>query len=140
MMKESLRPGVTKTRRVRPHHERTSFAGDELHNYSNDWLVHAMEHTCLNLILEHADPGENSVGTEVTLQNENPLPIDTDVEITVRVIAVEGRKVSFEFSVRDEVEVISHGKHNRFVVDVATMMKRLQAKAARRSSAAEESK
>ena len=56
------------------------------------------------------------------------------------VTAVEGRKVSFDFSVRDEAETISQGKHNRYVVDVATTIKRLKAKAARRASAAEQSK
>jgi fluoroacetyl-CoA thioesterase len=132
-MKQTLRPGVTKTIRVRPHHEQNSFTVEELHSCSLEWIVNEIEHICLDLILEHADPGENSVGTEVMLQNLTPLPIDTDVEITVRVTAVDGRKVSFDVSVRDDLEPISHGKHNRFVVDVATMIERLQAKAAKRS-------
>jgi fluoroacetyl-CoA thioesterase len=140
MMKETLRPGITKTRRVRSHRKETSITGDELAICSDEWIVHEIEHTCLDLILEHADPGENSVGTEIRLHNLVPLPIGTDVEITVRATAVDGRKVSFDVSVRDEVEPICHGEHSRFVVDVATMIKRVQAKAAKRAAAAKPSK
>jgi predicted thioesterase len=53
----------------------------------------------------------------------------------VTVAAVEGRKVSFEVSARDEIETISTGSHTRFVVDVAKTHERLRAKAAKRAAA-----
>ncbi len=56
------------------------------------------------------------------------------VEIAVKVTAVEGRKVSFEVSARDEIEPISGGSHARFVVDVNKTVERLKAKAAKRAA------
>jgi predicted thioesterase len=53
------------------------------------------------------------------------------VEIAVRVTAVEGRKVFFEVSAKDELETISSGTHGRFVVDIGKTVERLKAKAAR---------
>ncbi len=41
------------------------------------------------------------------------------VEITATVNAVEGRKVTFDVSAKDELEPIGGGTHTRFVVDVA---------------------
>jgi predicted thioesterase len=56
------------------------------------------------------------------------------VEITVRVAAVEGRKVVFEVVAKDELDEIGRGTHTRFVVDVAKTIQRLKTKAAKRVS------
>ena len=58
-----------------------------------------------------------------------------EVEISATLTAVEGRKVIFEFSARDDLEPIGGGTHTRFVVDVAKTFERLEAKAARRAAA-----
>jgi fluoroacetyl-CoA thioesterase len=55
------------------------------------------------------------------------------VEITVTVTAVDGRKVSFDVSAKDEIEPIGSGTHGRFVVDVGKTIERLKAKAAKRT-------
>jgi predicted thioesterase len=57
------------------------------------------------------------------------------VDVTVTVTAVEGRKVTFEVSAKDEIEPISTGTHTRYVVDVAKTHERLKAKAAKRVAA-----
>ena len=53
--------------------------------------------------------------------------------IKVTVGAVDGRKVSFDVSARDEIEPICSGTHGRFVVDVGKTIERLKAKAAKRT-------
>jgi predicted thioesterase len=52
-------------------------------------------------------------------------------EVTVRITAVEGRKVSFEVSVRDELDQVGAGSHTRFIVEKAKTLERLKAKAER---------
>jgi len=49
----------------------------------------------------------------------------------VTVTAVEGRKVSFAVTAKDEIDTISTGSHVRFVVDKAKTIERLKAKAAK---------
>jgi fluoroacetyl-CoA thioesterase len=56
-------------------------------------------------------------------------------EITVTVTTVEGRKVSFEVSAKDDLEQICTGSHIRFVVDVGKTIERLKAKAAKLAGA-----
>jgi predicted thioesterase len=94
-------------------------------------MILDIEHTCRELIIEHADPGEDSVGMEVAVKHLAPTLMGMTVEITVRVVAVEGRKILFEATVKDELDEVGAGTHARFVVDKAKTFERLKAKAAR---------
>jgi fluoroacetyl-CoA thioesterase len=132
-MKPSLQVGLARTERITIDRDRTiSFMGEEARVYATPRLVSDIEFTCRNLILEHADAGEDSVGMEIALKHLAPSLPGMTVEITVRVTGVEGRKVAFEVSARDELDEISKGTHGRFVVDVAKTIERIKAKAARR--------
>jgi predicted thioesterase len=131
-MKSSLRPGVSLVRRVTVEKEKTiSFMGEEGRVYGTPFLVLDIEHTCRNLVLEHSDPGEDSVGTEVAIKHLAPTLPGSTVEITVTVTAVEGRKVTFAVTAKDEIDTIGSGTHERFVVDKAKTFERLKAKAAK---------
>ena len=131
-MKQSLRPGTERVNRITIGRERTiSFMGDEARTYATPSMILDIEHTCRELILEHADAGEDSVGTEVAIKHLAPTLMGMTAEITVRVTAVEGRKISFAATVKDELDEVGAGTHTRFVVDKAKTFERLKAKAAR---------
>ena len=111
-MQPSLRPGASRTNRIVVGRERTiAFMGEEARTYATPSMILDIEHTCRELILEHASAGEDSVGMEIT--------------------SVEGRKVSFEVTVKDELDTVGTGSHMRFVVEKAKTLERLKAKAAR---------
>lgn len=131
-MKPSLRPGASRANRITIGRERTiGFMGEEARTYGTPSMILDIEHTCRELIIEHADAGEDSVGMEVAVKHLAPTLMGMTVEITVRVTAVDGRKVFFETSVKDELEQVGAGTHTRFVVDKAKTFERLKAKAAR---------
>jgi fluoroacetyl-CoA thioesterase len=135
-MKDSLRRGLSLVRRLVVDRERTiAFMGEEGRVYATPTLVRDVEHACRDLILEHADAGEDSVGMEVALKHLAPTLPDMEVEITVTVAAVDRRKITFDVAVKDELEPISSGSHTRFVVEVAKTLERLKAKAAKRAAA-----
>ena len=134
-MKPSLQPGVALTRRILIDRDRTiSFMGEDARVYATPSMILDIEHTCRELILQHADTGEDSVGTEVAVKHLAATLPGMTVEISVKVTAVEGRKVVFEVSARDELEPISGGTHSRFVVDVGKTVERLKAKAAKKAA------
>jgi predicted thioesterase len=140
-MKESLRPGVARTSRIVVDRNRTiGFMGEEGRVYSTPDLVRDIEHTCRDLLLEHADAGEDSVGLEISVRHVAPTLVNMEAEITAKVIAVDGRKVSFEISAKDELEPIGEATHARFVVDVGKTQERLKAKAAKRAAARSQTK
>ena len=135
-MKESLRPGVSKTVRIEVDRDRTiSFMGEEGRVYGTPFLVRDIEMACRQLILDHADPGEDSVGTDVSIKHLAPTLLGMAVEITATVAAVDGRKVTFEVSAKDAIDQICSGTHGRFVVDVTRTIERLKAKAAKVATA-----
>jgi fluoroacetyl-CoA thioesterase len=131
-MKDSLRPGVTITKRITVDRDRTiGFMGEEARVYATPRLISDMEFTCRHLLLEHCDAGEDSVGAEIAMRHQAPTLADSTVEFTATVTAVEGRKVVFEVAARDELEPISSGTHTRFVVELTKRVERLKAKAAK---------
>jgi fluoroacetyl-CoA thioesterase len=131
-MKPSLRPGVSRVNRIPIDRGRTiGFMGEEARTYGTPSMILDIEHTCRELIIEHADPGEDSVGMEVAVKHLAPTLMGMTVEITVRVVSVDGRKVLFETAVKDQLDEVGAGTHTRFVVDKAKTFERLKAKAAR---------
>ena len=133
-MKASLQPGVARANRITIDRGRTiGFMGEEGRVYATPWMIGDIEYTCRDLILAHADAGEDSVGVEVAVRHLSPTLPGMTVEITARVTAVEGRKVTFEVVAKDELDEIGRGTHTRFVVDVQKTIARLKAKAAKRA-------
>ena len=131
-MKPSLQPGLTAVSRIVVDPDRTiSFMGEGARVYATPRLILDIEFTCRNLIKEHADEGEDSVGTLVAVKHLAATLAGSTVEISVRVTAVDRRAVTFEVSARDELDTISEGTHSRFVVEVAKTRERLKAKAAK---------
>jgi predicted thioesterase len=132
-MKESLRAGVSKSAQIVVDKDRTiGFMGDEGRVYGTPYMIMDIEQTCRKLILEHADEGEDSVGIEVSIKHLAATLLGMSAEITVTVSAVEGRKIVFDVSGKDELDQICSGMHSRFVVDKAKQFERLKAKAAKR--------
>jgi predicted thioesterase len=131
-MKPSLRPGVSRVNRIKIGPERTiGFMGEEARTYATPAMIRDIEYTCRDLIMEHAEPGEDSVGMEVGIRHLAPTLMGMTVEITVHVAAVDGRKVSFDVKVKDELDDVGAGTHTRFIIDKAKTFERLKAKAAR---------
>jgi fluoroacetyl-CoA thioesterase len=131
-MKPSLRPGLSYTNRIIIDRERTTgHLGEEARTYSTPAMIRDIEHTCRDLIQEHADAGEDSVGMEVAVKHLAPTLMGMTVTIDVQVKSVEGRKISFEVAVKDDLDAVGGGSHTRFVVQKARTFDRIKAKAAR---------
>jgi fluoroacetyl-CoA thioesterase len=134
-MQTTLRPGTSRINRIVVGLDRViDFMGEEGRVYGTPYLVRDIEQTCRDLLLQHADLGEDSVGMEIAIRHLAPTLLGMGVEITATVKAIEGRKVSFDVVAADEVEPIATGTHTRFVVDVKRTHERLKAKAAKHGS------
>ena len=134
-MKPSLQAGVSLTRKITIDRDRTiGFMGEDARVYATPFMIRDMEMVCRDLIMQHADAGEDSVGIEVSIKHLAASLTGMTVEIVARVSAVEGRKVVFDVSAKDELDAIGAGMHARFVVDTAKTVERLKAKAARRDA------
>ena len=130
-MKPTLRTGIAARRTYTVDAARTiDFMGEEARVYATPLLVRDIEVTCRELLLEHLDPGEDSVGTRVEIDHLAPTLAGMKATIKVTVAEVKGRAVAFEVEGRDDKEAICRGRHMRFVVDVAKTRERLKQKRA----------
>lgn len=129
-MKPSLQPGVTRSVRVDIDRERTiDFMGEKARVYATPSLVRDIEIACRELLLEHLDTGEDSVGTRVELDHTGATLMGMKVELQIAIAEVNGRSVTFDVSGSDGIDAICKCRHQRFVVDVAKTEQRLAAKA-----------
>ena len=91
-MKTTLGPGIAGTRSLTVDCARTiDFLGEELRVYATPELVRDFEITCRELLLKHCDPGEDSVGTGITLTHSGATLLGMSVYMTVQVTEVNGQ-------------------------------------------------
>jgi len=131
-VKASLKPGLSTRKTIVVDEDRCiGFMGKEGMVYATPRMVSDVEYTCRDFLLEHLDAGEDSVGAHVSIDHLGATPPGVPVTITARITAVEKRRVTFEYSVRDPLEEVGRGTHVRFVVEVAKSRERLSSKRAR---------
>jgi fluoroacetyl-CoA thioesterase len=131
-MKQSLKPGLELKKSVTVDESRCiGFMGKEGMVYATPRMVSDVEYACRDFLLAHLDAGEDSVGAHVSIDHLAATPLGLEVTVEAKIIEIDRRKVTFEFSVRDPLEQVGRGKHVRFVVETAKSRERLAAKRAK---------
>lgn len=96
--------------------------------FATPMMVLAMENAALNAVREYLEFGESAVGTKVDVSHLAPTPSGQRVRAEAVVVAVEGRLIRFDVTAFDEVEEIGRGTHERMVVDLERLDRRLERK------------
>jgi fluoroacetyl-CoA thioesterase len=85
--------------------------------FATGFLVGLLEWACIKSVNPHIDwPKEQTVGTQIDVSHEAATPPGLEVTVTVELIAVEGRRLVFAVEAHDGVDLISKGRHERFVI------------------------
>jgi fluoroacetyl-CoA thioesterase len=117
------------TLRVTPAHLANQFKDALLPKvFATPMMVTVMENAALNAVRDYLEPGESCVGILVNVRHLAATPAGHMVTATAEVIKVDGRRIEFTVSAHDEVEEIGSGTHERMVVDMARIAKRLEDK------------
>jgi fluoroacetyl-CoA thioesterase len=115
--------------RVLPAHLANQFKDVSLPQvFATPMMVTAMENAALNAVRDYLDRGESCVGTVVNVRHLAATPVGHRVTAEAVVTKVEGRRIEFTVSARDEIEEIGNGTHERMVVDMGRIAQRLAAK------------
>ncbi len=91
-------------------------------------MIMVMENAALNAIKPYLEPGESAVGTRVEISHLAPTPAGLTVFGEAEVTRVNGRRLEFIVRATDDVEEIGAGTHERVVIELARLTKRLDAK------------
>jgi predicted thioesterase len=105
--------------------------GEDCRVYATPRIISDVEYTCRDFLLDHLDAGEDSVGTRVDWKHVGPALLGEAVTVSVKLIKVEGRRVTFEAAVAAGADAVAHGTHERFIVDVQKVRERLLQRKAR---------
>jgi len=95
-------------------------------------MILVMENAALDAIRDFLEPGESALGTVVDIRHLAATPVGQRVTAEAEVIRVEGRRIVFAVTARDEAEEIGTGTHERILVDFRRLTQRLDAKVNRR--------
>jgi fluoroacetyl-CoA thioesterase len=94
------------------------------------FMVGLFEWACIRAVNPHLDwPREQTVGIGVQLSHLAATPPGLTVTVRGRLERVEGRKLTFFLEADDEVDLISEGYHERFVIDASKFKAKAEAKA-----------
>ncbi len=115
---------------VRPEHLANQFKDTALPPVlATPVMIMVMENAALNALKPYLDAGESAVGTRVDVRHVAPTPIGQRVAGEAEVTRVDGRRIEFTVRARDDTEEIGAGTHERVIVDLARLAKRLNTKA-----------
>jgi len=97
--------------------------------FSTPALGALVEATAAGWLARQVEPGQMSVGAQIVINHTAATPPGLTVTVETKVVAIEGRRVDYEWTARDDREQIGTGTHQRFVVDGERFMARVAQKA-----------
>ncbi len=101
---------------------------DPIRVLSTPDMIRLVEQTAIEAVKPHLADGQTTVGTRVDLAHLAATPVGMTVTITVELTEVDRRKLGFKVEVRDELDEAGKGTHERFIIDSAQRLPRLQQK------------
>lgn len=137
-MKPSLKPGiessftfrVTKSKTVPALYPEAPEFQQMPEVFATGFMVGFFEWACIRAVNPHLDwPEEQTVGTHINVSHLAATPPGLEVTAKVRIVAVDGRRLTFEIEASDGVDLISKGTHERFIINSAKFNEKIKQKA-----------
>jgi fluoroacetyl-CoA thioesterase len=125
-MKETLKPGITYQHRfVVPLSKTVPALYPEAEEFlempevfATGFMVGLLEWACIKCVNPHIDwPTEQTVGTHINVSHQAATPPGMEVTVTVELVEMEGKRLVFQVEAHDGVDVISRGRHERFLIN-----------------------
>ncbi len=91
-------------------------------------MVALMENTAAESVEALLPEGSTSVGTLINVKHLSADPVGAEVNCESELTEIDGRKLTFEIKVFDREGVVGEAYHERFVVDKARFMDKVQKK------------
>ncbi len=88
--------------------------------FATGFMVGLLEWACIMAVNPHLDwPDEQTVGTDVKLSHIAATPPGLTVTVHVTLEKIDGRKLTFSVVGYDDLDKISEGTHERFIINAA---------------------
>ena len=125
---KELKPGLVGTASVTVVPENTAKAVGSglLPVFGTPSMCALMEEAACNAIDGCLEDGMGSVGISLDITHDAPSDIGQKVTATATLVAVDGRKLTYELKVVDDKKPVGKGKHERFIINKEKFMAKLK--------------
>lgn len=91
-------------------------------------MINLIEYTCRMMIKPYLDEKEESLGIMINAKHLAATPEGKKVMVRALLKSIDGRKLSFEVDVYDEIEKIGEALHDRIVINKDRFIERIKKK------------
>ena len=96
--------------------------------YATPAMIALMEKTAMLSVSEELGENEATVGTNLEIAHLAACGLGTEITCTSELIEIDRRRLVFTVKVFDDKELLGEGIHERFIVDNAKFIARLDEK------------
>lgn len=123
-----LKIGQSFSQEITVRHEDTAIVhgSGKLEVFATPALVALMENTAMRCLEGKLDPDNDTVGIEINVKHVKATPIGHPVHCKATVKQIDGRRIQFEIEAWDDIATIGTAIHDRFVINPAKFMSKLQ--------------
>ncbi len=136
MTLDDLKPGLRHSATIRVTEELAVPASGRLFSgaiempavFATAQMIAFVEWTCVAALAPYLAPHQRTVGTRVDMSHLAATPIGMTVTADIELVEIDGRRLRFKASCRDEIDVIGEGFHERAIIDHDRFIQRLARK------------
>lgn len=96
--------------------------------YATPCMIALIEGTAAESVETFLEEGKGTVGTKVEVEHLAATPVGMKVRCETELIEVDRKRLLFKAEVYDETGLVGKGQHERFIIDNARFMEKVQAK------------
>jgi predicted thioesterase len=111
---------------VRPEDTAVHYGSGRVEVFATPAMIGLMEKTCLNSVLPFLPEGFGTVGTRVDVTHSRATPVGRRVVCTSRLAEADRWRLVFDVLAEDGKGEIGRGRHERFIIDTAGFMAKLE--------------
>jgi predicted thioesterase len=114
---------------VMQEHTAMAFGSGGVKVLATPMMIGLMEKAALTSVDDNLGEGFSTVGTIVNVSHMAATPVGMKVRAVAKLTNIEGRKLTFDIEAFDEKEKIGEGTHERYIIELAKFLRRVEGKA-----------
>ena len=105
-----------------------AFGSGEVKVFATPMMIGLMENAALKAVDHLLPEGYATVGTHIDVKHLAATPVGMTVTAEAQLIGIEGKKLTFSITAKDELELIGEGTHQRVIIPFEKFVKAAEGK------------